>query len=337
MKLNASQSDNFIKSPNKDIQFSLIFGVDEGLVRQRVKSLCNFITDNQDDPFCKLDISFDKLKEDFVLLSDEIAAISMYGGRKFIHIYNVPQSIPKEIKEIIKNPIGDAFVVFSGGELSTRSSFRKFFETEKNIVSIACYPPENYNLSRIIKGIIESNNYRYDSETIRMLENIFSGSDSMVIQNELDKIMLYKYDEKEITPQDIIECCNNELDGSLDKLSNAIANKQTIIVNRIFDSIINESKFPAISALRIVKDYFSKIYLVRYKMDNGIPIEKAVSELRPPIFYKNKASFINNVHNWNIKRTSNLIAKLQKAEIECKRTSAPVNTICRQLFTILSA
>ncbi|MCH2038045.1 MAG: DNA polymerase III subunit delta [Rickettsiales bacterium] len=337
MKLNAAQTNQFIAKPDPNVQFALIYGTDEGVIKERCHKLRDQIADSELDPFSVTEFSFDALKEDSALLADEMASISMYGGRKCIIVRDVPQSVPPAIKDLVKKPLGDAFVIFLARELTPRSSFRKLFETDKHVVCIACYPLEQYNLTKTIRDTFDEAGFRYDAHAIKMLEQLFSGSNLLLIRNELTKIMLYKDDERFITSDDIITCCSNDLEASLDSLSDAIASRNPKTATKIYDSLINENKYPAPSIIRYVNNYFNRIYIVRHKVDQGIPIDQAMSALRPPIFYKSKPSFIKNVRNWNTKRTMNLIKKLQKAETECKRTAAPVRVICNQLFTILSA
>lgn len=337
MKIAPANIDNFLQSPTPNINFALIYGPDEGMVRQRSNLLCNSITDNQADPFGVIDMEFDTIKDDMATLADEIATVSMYGGRKYIRVYQIPASIPSNLKELIQTVQGDAFVVFTAGELSPRSSFRKFFETEKNIAAIACYPLENRNLAQYIRQQWEQAGFTYDHDAIPMLEHILSNSDLMLIRNELEKIMLYSYQKKHVTVEAVIACCRQELAASLDHLSNAIAAKNVSKVHQLFNSLIHENKYPAVSVIRIVRDYFYRLYLVRYKVDQGMDINEAIQALKPPVFYKNKPSFTQNVRNWPMVRIASLIQKLQKAEIECKRTGSPVDTICKQLFTILAA
>lgn len=336
MKLNAAQTNQFITKPDPHIQFVLIYGADEGLVKERCNKLRDHIADIETDPFSVTEFSFDVLKDDIALLADEMASISMYGGRKCIIIRDIPQAIPIALKELIQKPFGDAFVIFLARELTPRSSFRKLFETDKNTAAIACYPLEQYNLNKTIRDILNNEGFNYDTQAISMLEQLFTGNNLLLIRNELTKIMLYKGDATHITTDDIIACCNNDLEASLDKLSDAIASKSPRVATNIFDSLVNENKYPAPAIIRYVNTYFNRIYIVRSKVDQGISIDQAMQQLRPPVFFKSKPSFIKNVKSWNTKKTVNLIKKLQKAEAECKRSNAPVRVICNQLFTILS-
>ncbi len=80
MEFKTAQITAFIKCPDKSRRVFLVYGQDEGLVRERAKSICLTAVDSLDDPFCYVEMTQGQVSEDPARLSDELGAISMMGG-----------------------------------------------------------------------------------------------------------------------------------------------------------------------------------------------------------------------------------------------------------------
>ena len=84
MKLAANRVESFVKAP--DVPAVLIYGPDAGLVKERLDRLTRSVLADPSDPFRLADLSMPMLKEDPARLADEIAALSMMGGRRVVQI-----------------------------------------------------------------------------------------------------------------------------------------------------------------------------------------------------------------------------------------------------------
>ncbi|MDX1739555.1 MAG: DNA polymerase III subunit delta, partial [Alphaproteobacteria bacterium] len=128
MQIAASKLNSFLKSPDPKIQCILVYGPDEGLVKERSTQLAKTVVNDLSDPFLVVDLDGDGLKSDPARLHDEAAAISMMGGRRVIRIRSVTDSNAKLFAEFFENPVGDALIIVSGGDLAKSSKLRQAFE-----------------------------------------------------------------------------------------------------------------------------------------------------------------------------------------------------------------
>ena len=76
--------DRMLSKPPKDLAAALIFGPDQGLVRERAETLIKAIVPNLKDPFLIADLDDGVLTSDPARLFDEAAAIAMLGGRRVV-------------------------------------------------------------------------------------------------------------------------------------------------------------------------------------------------------------------------------------------------------------
>jgi len=93
MKLNRNDITAQIKQLSPAYRAVLIYGRDEGLVRERADKIARQIVEDLRDAFQVATIEPDKLKSEPYLLADEAAAISMMGGRRVIRVDGAGENV----------------------------------------------------------------------------------------------------------------------------------------------------------------------------------------------------------------------------------------------------
>src|SRR5438270_13376879 len=78
--------DKFIATPSARIIAALVFGPDQGLVRERANMLARSIVPDLTDPFRVSELDESRIISDPALLWDEAASLSMFGGRRVVRI-----------------------------------------------------------------------------------------------------------------------------------------------------------------------------------------------------------------------------------------------------------
>ena len=102
MKLDKGQLEKFLKQPPETVAAVLIFGPDEGLVRERGNVLTQAVAESLDDPFRVAELLPDALKDDPSRLSDEANAISMLGGRRVVRLTRVTDGLSEAIEAFLE-------------------------------------------------------------------------------------------------------------------------------------------------------------------------------------------------------------------------------------------
>ena len=105
----------------------LVFGPDEGLVRERSSKIAKQVVQDLKDPFLVANIDPNNLKSEPGLLADEAAAISMMGGRRVIRIDGASENATKAAQAFLENPIGDGLIIITAGNLRPTSGLRKLY------------------------------------------------------------------------------------------------------------------------------------------------------------------------------------------------------------------
>ncbi len=93
MKLKPAQIAAFLKAPTEAAPAALIYGPDEGLVRERSTALAKAVVPDIKDPFLVANLEPAEIREDPARLGDEAAALSMIGGKRVILVAGATDAI----------------------------------------------------------------------------------------------------------------------------------------------------------------------------------------------------------------------------------------------------
>lgn len=331
MKLPPRDIENFIKKPSSNIGAILLYGPDEGLIRERL----NFLTKNiTSDPIDINDINEGSLLEQTSLLLDEANSISMFGGKKVIRLRSASDKSSSTIKATLKSLSANSnLILVEAGELSPRSSLRILFETEENSTAIPCYVEDASSLSRVISEAIKKAGYNASSDVVNHIATNVVG-DRGLARSEIEKLITYMGNEKNITMKEASACIGDSADLAIDDLAKFVGIGNFAEADRILSYNLEEG-VSAVSILRNLQNYFMRLHSTKSRLEQGENLETAMRKLQPPVFFKAKNSFENQVRNWSLSNLENAVTTLISAEAKCKQTANDPATICgRALLAI---
>jgi len=333
MKLPVASLDSFTKNPDKKILFALIYGPDSGLALSRVKTLIKAVVGSLDDPFCITNLSYKTLKDDVASFSDELGAMSLTGERRLIRISDTGTQLTKDFSTILESYSGDNFVVFEAGELTPSSSLRKWFEKNDRAAAIPCYKDDVNSMRGIVSSFLRERGYGIDNDALGMLAESLVG-DRMVAFNELEKLVLYMDDEKQITYESAVNCVTDQSDITLERVSNAVASRDSKSIEQAIQRALKDG-IPPIAIIRSLAIYFIRFDYVLGQEALGQSRKVVIDNLRPPIFFKQRPIFERLLSGWNGPRVGKLLKALMKLELECKQSQSPAELLCSRFLTIV--
>ncbi|MCK5295607.1 MAG: DNA polymerase III subunit delta [Alphaproteobacteria bacterium] len=334
MKLNVKGFESFLRNPDETTKIALVFGADVGLVEERFNLLTKMIVPDMNDLFQIAEITPDMLKEDPFRLYDESAELSFSGKRKVIRIKNASNKLADIIKKFLAEPVGDAFIILSAGELKPNVGLRKLIEPSKIAVAIPCYMDEAGSLQGIIQSTLAHSNVSIEKEALDYLTKNL-GSNRLVTRSELEKLAVYVGEKNRVTIEDAKACVDDTSAQSLDDLSFAIADGNPESAMHLLNRIYSEGTTP-IGLVRTVMRHFQRLHVSVAHVKNRKSIGVAVSLLRPPVFFKYKSQFENQVRFWSEQHISRVLEILFKTERECKTTNNPAEILCERAFLQIS-
>jgi DNA polymerase-3 subunit delta len=334
MKLAFRQIDPFVKQPDPVARVILVYGPDDGLMRERAKSMGKTIVADLNDPFNAVTIDGKSLVEDKARLNDEAHAMSMMGGSRLIRVENADDKITPVIKDYLTNPSTQNLVILQAGELGPRSTLRLLIEKAANAAPIPCYLDDERTIANIVRESLTEQGFRIAPDAAGFLAAAALG-DRARVRSEIEKLATYMGDVKTITLEDAQACSGATGLKSADDLVYACAGGQAEAALAAFDYIIGEGD-GFMRPLRSLQNHFRKLHAARVKLDAGDSLDVIVKSQQPPIFFKVEPAFRAQVMRWTLPHLEKILLRLATLEADCKKTGIPAEILCRQAILGIS-
>lgn len=306
----------------------LLYGPDSGLADMVVKSVSKY--QNKDITT----LYAPDILSDASHLYDALFSPSLLGDTPLIVIRDAGDKFTKFWKELLaENKPFETFVIIVAGELAAKSSLRKLFEKEKNLIATACYHDDtgqiNALICRTLKGI------DYDRDVTKYLEENL-GNDRMVSMNELEKLKLYAESTGKLTLEDVILVTGGNAEAGFNDLNNAVLSGDIKGLEKWFDMLTKEGE-SIIAILRIISKYVEKLIFIKGKIENGENMDTAMRSLRPPLFFKQIPITKQHIMKHNLTSLTSAYKKLSDAELSIKSGIQPDTIIARQALLEISS
>ena len=351
MKLKPSEIAAFLRKPTEAAPAVLIYGPDEGLVRERAKMLAKAIAGDINDPFRVATLELSDIKDDPARLHDEAQALSMIGGKRVVMISGATDALGgpmgkflEESEETSGPPV--SLVIVSAGDLGPRSSLRKAFESAKLSPTIPCYADDAGSLESMILDELAVAGLAAEQDALDFLV-AHLGADRQISRRELEKLVLYMGDEpgenargrnerRPVTLDDVRACIGDVAALALDNVVRAVADGDVPTLDKDLARLFEEGEQP-VMVLRAVMRHFQRLHRAAGLVSKGETASQAIAAMRPPVFFKERANFERQLRLWPTTKIGAALERLVRAEVQCKTTGLPAEAICSRECIALAA
>ena len=243
--------------------------------------------------------SYDLETDNIMSALEDINTLSIFSDKKLVIVYNIESLIKKDdknnelyVSELIKylNNQSDNILIISGKSLPNRKKLITSFDSFSTKIEAT-----NFDINSCINELL--NGYKISNNDIELLKT-YCSNDLLRIKNEIEKLKLYRFDEKQITRDDIESLVKKDLDKTIFDLINSVEKGTK---NRSFDIYkeLKEQNEEDMKILSMLANNYRLIYQIKNltytKTDNeikeilGISNPKRISVLRSKGYnYTNK-------------------------------------------------
>ena len=266
------------------------------------------------------------------LLYDELDNESLFEDTKIFLISNINEkfySIATNILGRIKN---DKIYLFSK-QLEKKSKLRNLFEKEKNLNIVPCYQDNELSL----KKIIQKNFSGYSGVSQNFINLLIDNcsNERSKLKNEITKIKSF-FLNKNIDFNKLIILLNYKDDEDFNIIKDASLSGEKEKTNKLLNTVFidNEKIFFYVSSFM---NRFMKFKEINEKNENKESnFEKVISELKPPIFWKDKPILLKQLKIWNNKKINIALNETYKIELLLKTNSLiNRNIILKRYLTVM--
>ena len=303
----------------KDLNFLnsfLIYGENTGLKQDIIKSVIE-LKEKKNIKYKQFKFEEEEIiknQNDFVNL---IFSGSLFDKKKVIFVNRTTDRLFNLISEISKKDIKDILIFFDANQLEKKSKIRNLFEKDNNLVCIACYQDNNFDLIKIINDEIKQTKIKLSTESINLLIERASG-DRNNLRNEVNKLKSFAFDKQMVSYDQVKELTNMVGNYQNDYIVNICLNGDKKKLNKI----LRENNFSFEDFLILLKIFSKKIHrLLKIKIFNRMEknLDQIFNQIRPPIFWKEKEDVKKQVRLWNEKKLNLIIKKINEIELNCKK------------------
>ena len=278
----------------------LIVG-ENSIINKEIKSIKekNSIDNNS---FIKYDLEIDTTQ----IVIEELNTFNLFNDKKLVVVANTKNIEIELLEKYLNNPSDNILVLTEKEELDKRSKLSKLLEEKAKIINT-----KNVDLNTYIKD--ELKDYDIDKTLITLIKDKCNNNYHR-ITNEINKIKLYKEDNKKITKEDINVLIKKDLNINIYDLTNAINKKDIRKSLELFNDLLknNEDEIKILGSLannyRLLMNI--KNLVTQYKD------EEIIKKLKMHPYRLKMLKEQSN--NYTKEEISKIINKLQKIDINIK-------------------
>ena len=295
-------------------RFYLLYGKNEGLQNEIIQSqfLKNF--EGQIDKYDE--IEFLKNYENIIA---ELLNKSFFESNKILIISRTSDKITKAIEEIEERDMTDIKIIFKSGILEKRSKLRNYFEKNSNLITIPFYEDDVRSLTSVIISFISEHNIKLSRESINLLVSR-AGGDRENLKIELDKILNYSHSNNKVEFEHVQRLTNLAENYGVSELADSCLSKNRKNVSKI----LNENNYTDDDCILILRTLLSKskrLLTIIKKFNETKNLDNAISNIKPPIFWKEKENVKKQAITWKIDELKDKIYKISEIELLVKTNS----------------
>ncbi len=328
--------DRFLAHPPPDVRACLLHGRDRGGVRERAEGLARRIVPNIDDPFDVAVLTDTDLDQDSGRLQDELAALSMMGGRRLVRLkLTSDKAGPLRIAaDALKahldgqlNP--DAFFLIEAPALDRGSALRKAAEAGKQAAAVAVYEDEVGDVSRLVREALAADKVGLTADALEIFVARLP-KERGVMRQEIERLALFLGPGSGVTASaaDLSEHLGVEPEASLfDAANDAFGARLAEAQSGLRRARAEGEGGPA--AVRAMGQHLMRLRRALTLVGGGMGPSEAAKAVG--VFWKQEREFLRQLRAWRLTDLDGLQPDVLEADRQCKTTGYPDGLIAERL------
>ena len=316
MKIAPREISALLHQPESRFHAYLLYGHDEGLVRERARKLASHFADNLDDPFAVSHLTGPDVAADKASLSDSLNALPAFGGLRLVMLSGAGTEMTEAVKLAFEHLHEGARLVIQASDVNTRHALVKFCDQQPSCASIGCYQDDSRSLGELAREIFAKDSIKIETNALALLLSRL-GNDRAVSRMEIEKLVLFAGPGGTLNAQDIDHALGDSGAIVQDQITIAILSGNVKQFEQLY-SRAKQDGLPPIALLRQTLSLFRGMLSARLALNAGKPAGAALSGFRPPLHFKTKPVVTAQLSKWGAQQLSDVIDRLIDTEIQIK-------------------
>lgn len=261
----------------------------------------------------RIDLDGPALKANPGRLADEAAAISLFGGARYIRVTGVGEESLEAIELLLGTSVAGNPVVAIAPTAKATGKLIKAAIASPAAMVLACYPLDGENARRMAAGLAREHGIRLTGDAATVMVDAASG-DRAVLAREIEKLALY-LDAAPDRPREAGEEVLSEIGANIAdaEMAAAIAAAIDGKPGPLGGELARvDAAGMTIPMLRGLARRLIALADMRGDVDRGDSAESVVEKHR--VFWKEKSSTISALKRWTAPQIAAGVARTRRAE-----------------------
>lgn len=314
--LKAHEVERFVARPDVTEGVFLVYGPDAGLVREIGQKLTRRFAGDDANSMNLVTLDGSELEADPGRLAVEAKTASLFGEKRVVRVRGAGKSLVLALTELLDDP-GGAAIVLEAGNLAPRDALRALVEGARHGRALPCYPDSEETLLRLINESFAKAGIRAGPDVAATLRDTL-GNDREVTRRELDKLLLFAQQSKELTRDDVLILCADNAALVLDEIVDAAGTGHAARLNAALDRALAAAVNPQ-QLLASAQLHFSALRRWRAEVDAGRSPRDVLENARPRPHFSRKATLEQQLRLWSDEALAAACERLHGATAESRK------------------
>lgn len=310
MKANASQIRSALDRPRADIRLYLLHGPDEAGAADLAARLGKAMGAGAE----RIDLDGPTLRSDPARLSDEAAAMSLFGNARYVRVSPVGEEALEAFAALLGAEQAGNPVVAIAPSVKASGKIVKLAIESPAALAFACYAPSAMEAEQIVVALAREAGLRPTGTTAHRIVEA-TGGDRAIIAREIEKFALY-LDAAPDRPADLDDAAFDAIGADLGE-SEATRAVEALIDGRAADLghelvLLDEAGVSPIPWLRQIARRLIALAEMRAEIDRGESADAVMKRHR--VFFKEEANTARALRRWSAPLLARALARVREAE-----------------------
>lgn len=339
MEIKSAGAKGFVAKPPPEIRVFLLFGPDDGLIRERGDILVKQVVPDAADPFRLADLDGDAVNADAALLYDEATALAFGGGQRAVRVRRLTGRIADAVIDFIREPVGEARIVLEAPGAARKTAIVAAAIGSPAAAAVPCYRDESRTLRDLVSETVKKAGLRPGPGVVDYIADR-AGSDRALTRREIEKLALFVGADPNAGPKPIDLAQAQAVIGdtallTLDSLVDAAFEGRMADIERMLLRVRQEGVASG-SILRAMAGHAARLVRYRGLVRSGLDPKSAARRLKPPVHFSRQRSLERQSRMAPHVLTA-IMDRLAEAERLTRRTEVPDTTVCDRALSGIAA
>ncbi len=315
MKVKEPQIARALEKPDGKIRLYLLYGPDDASARALATHLDRAMGADAE----RIDLDGATLKEDPARLSDEAAAISLFGDKRFVRVTGGDECTAA-VEALLESATSGDPVVMISGALKPSSTLLKRVLDDPAVMACQCFKLEGANAEQLAATIARNQGVRLGPGVAQGLIDATLG-DRAILERELEKIALF-LDAAPDRPREATRETLDAIGAGLDESDTAalvdavMSGKLAATAQEI--TALEEAGSGAIPALRAFARRLTLLARLRAEVDAGKSAASVMGSAGRALHFKERDAVALQLTRWDSARIATAASRIFAAEAAMK-------------------